>query len=78
MNDQVVYGNWAWDCPRCQTRFFVPVHVSPQPYYPGQEPKRPDFESQKFMCCGQTHEITSSNVKWVRVEDYPPNKARVG
>ena len=24
MNDQVVYGNWAWDCPQCRKRFLCP------------------------------------------------------
>lgn len=53
----------------------MPVHVSPQPYYPGQEPRRPDhFGPEKVNFWGQTDEVTSSNMKWVQVEDYAPGR----
>jgi len=68
------YGNWAWFCPKCDTRHWLPIHPSPQAYIPGQEPRRPEFEPVNTFCCGQAAEVNPQNIRFVRVEDYPPKK----
>jgi hypothetical protein len=71
--EETFWGTWAWSCPECGELFFVPVHASPVMYNRGKEPRRPEFDTEKFSCCGQIHEITPTNIEWVRVENYSPS-----
>ena len=74
MAEAIHYGNWAWFCPKCGTRYWVPVHVAPQAYIRGQEPRRPEFEPRIVDCCTESFEVTPKNIRWVEVENYQPSK----
>ena len=73
MAEAVRYGNWACFSPKCVQRYWLPVHVSPQPYIRGREPHRPEFDPVVVSCCGQPFEVTPQNICWVEVEDYQPS-----
>ena len=72
MSGEKFWGTWGGVCPECGELYSLPVHPAPVMYQKGQEPRRPEFDAQKVLCCGKAHEITPTNIEWVHVENYEP------